>query len=307
MKKRNKFKLVIYVILIFTLLFIGLWCWNRSILDISTTIDDVAFNSFGAFFGGVVGTIVLIVTLRVAYLTYQENAKNQIEIRYFQLLELITDKRKDLRSIDDNIFAIYEKNIVLFFQKIETYNSSKVEKWLLEDMLKLAYLFFFYGVDEFDEIKLKNIKTIDRKDVALLKGHMIGDGVEYYNPAYKDIGIYFRQLYQAVTFIDNRVELDYAEKYNLIKTLRVQLNIEEQYLLFVNSLVSVGLDWEKNKTDDNKKLITKYNLIKNLPRNYQPVDGIYFQDRIYGYPNVHYEFMGDEKYFERKDLERKYK
>lgn len=298
---------ITFTLLGITLLIILLvvWSWNRC-FDFEGIIDDNAFNSFGAFFGGVVGTIVLIVTLRVAYLTYQENAKNQIEIRYFQLLKLITEKRKDLRSIDDNIFLIYEKNIVLFFEKIKAFNMNKPKKWLLDDMFKLSYLFFFYGVVDFDENVLKNIHSIDSKDVVLIKESMISEGIENYNPAYKDLGIYFRQLYQAVTFIDNKIELNYREKYNLIKTLRVQLNIEEQYLLFANSLVSVGLDWEKNRSDDNKKLITKYNMITNLPKSYQPVEGVHFQDKEYGYPYVQYEYLGDVKNDKRKELEKIY-
>ncbi|MCC8144685.1 MAG: putative phage abortive infection protein [Tannerellaceae bacterium] len=47
-----------------------------------------------------------------------------------------------------------------------------------------------------------------------------------------ELGIYFRQLYQIVDFINEKTVLSKDEKYNYIRLLRVQLNIYEQYMLF---------------------------------------------------------------------------
>jgi hypothetical protein len=84
----------------------------------------------------------------------------------------------------------------------------------------------------------------------------------------------------------------------------VRLNIEEQYLLFLNSIISNGLDWEKGKDNLNDKLITKYNLLKNIPKEYKQIDDIDFKTI---YPNVHYEFYGSIKSRERLSLENLYK
>ena len=36
-------------------------------------------------------------------------------------------------------------------------------------------------------------------------------------------------------------------------------------LFYINSISKLGQIWEISQIDDNKKLITKYNLIKNIP------------------------------------------
>lgn len=89
-----------------------------------------------------------------------------------------------------------------------------------------------------------------------------------------------------------------------IKSLRVRLNLEEQYLLFLNSLVSNGLDWEIGKKDPNQQLITKYNLLKNIPEEYPQINNVDF--RVI-YPNIQYEYLVDDKSDERKRLESLYR
>jgi hypothetical protein len=120
---------------------------------------------------------------------------------------------------------------------------------------------------------------------------------KYYGGHQFRLGHYYRHLYQTVKFVDRQKTLTEDEKYSYIKILRAQLSTYEQALLFFNSLSSLGLIWELNPDMDNHKLgvpvkqsrnerrlITKYNLIKNLPT-----------DELYGisikqfYPNVKYE------------------
>ena len=102
--------------------------------------------------------------------------------------------------------------------------------------------------------------------------------IKYYGGNQFRLGHYFRHLYQTVTYVENGSELDEKTKYFYIKTLRAQLSTHEQILLFFNSLSFLGMVWELtpkyDKTDDiklnlerakSKMLITKYQLIKNIP------------------------------------------
>ena len=71
--------------------------------------------------------------------------------------------------------------------------------------------------------------------------------------------------------------------------LRAQLSTYEQALLFMNSISSIGMKWEylPEPTDNQKncsKLITKYNLIKNLSGNH--IFGIHYKNY---YPDGSYE------------------
>jgi hypothetical protein len=82
------------------------------------------------------------------------------------------------------------------------------------------------------------------------------------------IGHYFRHLFQTVRYIDKQDILSYKEKYEYVKTLRAQLSNYEQYVLFYNSLSFVGREWEFNHRHSvrrEKFLISKYNMIKNIP------------------------------------------
>lgn len=112
-----------------------------------------------------------------------------------------------------------------------------------------------------------------------------------------EIGNYFRMLYQAVTFVDGQSNLSYSEKYKYVKMLRGQMSNMEEVVLFYNSLCDLGLSWEYNSDDQNcPDLITKYNLIKNIPANLTKVSFESF------YPNVYYEYM-TEKPINRKNYE----
>ena len=87
-----------------------------------------------------------------------------------------------------------------------------------------------------------------------------------------------------------------------MRTLRAQLSTPEEVLFFFNSLSDLGKRWEKKPgLTENQKLITKYNLIKNIPREYVKVTDV----RKF-YPNINYE---DQlvKTQERQKLEQYYR
>ncbi|MFC0878951.1 putative phage abortive infection protein [Saccharicrinis sp. FJH2] len=115
------------------------------------------------------------------------------------------------------------------------------------------------------------------------------------------LGHYFRHMFQTVNYINARKDLEYKEKYEYIKTYRAQFSTYEQAIIFLNSLSQLGETWELNQTDINTRLITKYNLIKNLSTDF--VSKISVKDF---YPYIAYEVeMFDLN--KRNELEKKYK
>jgi len=107
-----------------------------------------------------------------------------------------------------------------------------------------------------------------------------------------------------VKYIDERPTnvLSYKAKSEYMRTLRAQLSTPEQVLFFFNSLSDLGKPWEKKTgLTENEKLITKYNLVKNIPREYLKVTDV----RKF-YPDINYE---DQlvKTQERLKLERYYR
>lgn len=126
--------------------------------------------------------------------------------------------------------------------------------------------------------------------------------IKYYSGHQFRLGHYYRHLFQTVNFINSSINISYKTKYDYIKTLRAQLSTYEQAVLFLNSLSKMGETWEiypeinlelpKFSIHD-FELITKYNLIKNLPG--ESIYGIHFKDF---YRDIEYE--SDNNYKERK-------
>lgn len=115
---------------------------------------------------------------------------------------------------------------------------------------------------------------------------------KYYGGHQFRLGHYFRHIFQTVKFIDKEKYLTENEKYDYIKILRGQLSNYEQLVFFLNSLSEIGRTWElmkKHKPNKeinrNNQLITKYNLIKNIPMQYI-VEAINLLDY---YPEIEYE------------------
>lgn len=117
---------------------------------------------------------------------------------------------------------------------------------------------------------------------------------KYYGGHQHRLGHYFRHLFQTYKYLNYHQDLDDEDKYFYGKMLRAQLSTYEQALLFINSISNLGMKWEytpeidlTTATEDDikmSKLITRYNLIKNLP-------GYHFFGLVYKtyYPNVKYE------------------
>lgn len=304
MKSKGKITLLIIAISFITIAIAVLWGRNAYYSSIET-IDYEAFGTFGDFFGGFIGTIFAIIGVLFVYYTYKNQLnsqeKGEIENRFFELLNLHNQNVLNLKRIDPDIFNIYIKFINNFNKAISDYKKTNKTNWDAEDIVKLSYLYFFYGYNNIFIEKLRGV-SISILDILDLNIYLEENGYKY-DPAYKDLGIYFRQLYQIVVYINNKKILSYKEKYNYIKTLRVRLNIEEQYLLFLNSFIASGRNWELDQVYSNDKFITKYNLIKNIPKEFPQIKGLDFKTE---YHNVFYEFQGNEKSKERIKLELNY-
>jgi hypothetical protein len=123
---------------------------------------------------------------------------------------------------------------------------------------------------------------------------------KYYGGHQHRLGHYFRHLFQSFKFLNSQETLTKDEKYFYGKTLRAQLSTYEQALLFLNSISCLGMGWELNPEIKNRekksveeienlvkdsRLISNYNLIKNLPGRH--IYSLYFSDF---YPNVKFEY-----------------
>lgn len=155
--------------------------------------------------------------------------------------------------------------------------------------------------------KIREIYDFKRKAVnnnPSLTNHELtflarNDYEKYYGGHQHRLGHYFRHLFQSYKYLHYHSNLNSQEKYFYGKTLRAQLSTYEQALLFINSISTLGMKWEflaeyntsKNmsveqidKMRTKNHLITRYNLIKNLPGE----SSFGFKYRTY-YPKIKFE------------------
>jgi hypothetical protein len=76
---------------------------------------------------------------------------------------------------------------------------------------------------------------------------------------------YIRHLYQLVKFVDDADEkiITPEKKYQYVATIRSQLSIHEQLLIYYNALSVLGEPWLKSESGVN--YLKKYSLLKSLP------------------------------------------
>jgi uncharacterized membrane protein len=144
---------------------------------------------------------------------------------------------------------------------------------------------------------------ISKKSLAKDTNALIYDKefTKYYNGHKHRLGHYFQHLFQSYRYISFHNDISDKEKYLYGNIYRSQLSIYEQALLFINSISSLGRKWEltpdvdlataSEKEIENSKLITRFNLIKDL-------SDFYFFELKYKtyYPNVQYETGYDVDY-----------
>ena len=131
----------------------------------------------------------------------------------------------------------------------------------MENLDDEAVMDQFYQDIEYNETKDYEIKEIAFQ--TLIKNNSI----KYYGGHQFRLGHYFRNLFQIYKLIDRTSFLSDIEKFNYSKVIRSQLSSYELYLLFFNSISSLGYEWEFAYIDEQKQncLISKYQILKNIP------------------------------------------
>lgn len=287
--------------------------WERH-FSLSVPIENDVFGQFGDFVGGVVGTgftflsmlllyYTFLLTKKQIYLQQIQNERQQIETRFFELLKIHRKNTEQIIELNDSKNFVFKE----FVDEIDR-NYNTIKRWVnktkssisMMDMINISYLVFFYGVQNKEgrntikDVLLQYNPDIDIKFINDFIYEQIDWG---YNPSRGheiELGHYFRHLYQIVKYINTRQRdiLSYKERYMYMKTLRAQMTTYEQIILFWDSLSILGKSWElrernKDEPDKNLFLITKYNLIKNIPAKFsnQEIQLNFF------YPEVKFDWL----------------
>lgn len=292
----------IIILIVSTLLF----AFKTTAIDFSASLRTDIFSHYGSLVGGLVGSLFSLagVFLLILNLKGQERdfVKQQIENRFFELLKIHRENSYELviqKKRGREVFKWLQKELYKCIEVVIKVNKELETNLDQKKLINAAYISFFFGaVGKYSSGVVRkylcdyDTNFVDKMLEEFKVSKRIISETEYFPYKLFDghqsrLGHYYRHLYQTVKYINNHPSeiLDYQDKYQYIKTLRAQLITQEQVLLFFNSLSSLGINWEQEKTlDVNNRLITKYNLIKNIPKGYVS----YISPEKY-YPDVRYE------------------
>jgi hypothetical protein len=265
------------------------------------SIDFDVTGQFGAFFGGVVGTLFALVGTLLIALTFMEQSKQNkreaFESKFYEMLRLhrqnveeiqVGEKKgreaseiliERLKVFYDEVNNAIEYIINTDANTIEI--SEDVKKYLEDDFKKsliihkLSYGYFFYGINNYyitrnkeDVIYKINLSVTLYFIKKLLS---VPDGAKFAQTHYNTIlGHYFRHLYQLIKLIADQEKdiLNEEKKYEFIRIVRAQLSDYEQILLYYDSLSNMGEKWIMPLEQKERKkmcFIARFKLIKNIP------------------------------------------
>lgn len=275
---------IILILLVPLFIVAVIFFWKGISNNVCFDINSTRASEFGSFFGGYVGVMFSIVsTLLLIYTVIDQHIERQKEWttdKFYKMLEFHNnivnqlsvahiDTRKKDRSNGRRAFVIFKIQITRLLKLIEDLNEK--EKWSLdkEQKLHIVYMVFYYGIDkewvDFLQGKIKEDITADLLRTILDKilSQIEEDkDLRLGRTNQTSLSAYFRNMYNLIKFVDNDKYLDKDEKKDLITIYRAQLSSPELYVLFFNLRSYFGKKWNNNK------YVERYELLKNIPKDY---------------------------------------
>jgi len=269
----------IFSIIGFILIFITFY--KREPIFLGTWKEE---SSFGQYIGGLIGTVFIITSTLLIILTFIkqsiDNKKNQIERHFFKMLDYHNDNVNNLsikhiklnekeKVLGRRAFVIFRLQLFKLLEIVEKIDEELKLKLKKKQIIDLAYITFFYGIDkEWKDFLIRKLIRYERSNEIV--DLLIKYKEEEKNENNKNIGrtnqtslsSYFRNMYNAIKYIDESRLLTFDEKSRLIKIFRAQLSNPELFVLYLNVVSRFGKNWIKNN------YIIKYEFIKNIPRDY---------------------------------------
>lgn len=281
-----------FIIILFLLSFF-MQGWVNTLIKSFFVYSPTSLGNLGSFIGGIIGPIAALFSIILLVITFvhqkESFLKAQIETRVFELLKIhkqnVTDIRQQYQAkqkksrVDYFEEAFFDFNRI--FKRVQSLINSTpdfAEKFNRDKTIQIAYIICFYGYHSKENLVTQNsslqvlmakgMEIVGHENCELLENLLLKMKTDFKgHQSY--LSNYYRHYYQTVNYINdlNPKVISFCEKYAYVKTLRAQMNNFEQALFMLNSLTPLGSVWElkQPKNEINKRLITKYNLIKNLP------------------------------------------
>ena len=238
----------------------------------------------------ILSTLLLIYTIIDQFI---ERRKRWATDNFYRMLEFHNDMVKQLSvaridttkpelSNGRRAFVVFKLQIHHLLGLIKDLNTG--EKWDLnqDQILRIVYMIFYYGIDEQwieflqDKIKEDIDFNIILNQVREKEGN---ENLELGRTNQTSLSAYFRNMYNLIKLVDNDKYLSKQEKKSLITIYRAQLSNPELYVLFFNLRSDFGKKW------NDKRYVETYEFLKNIPKYY--CDGYNPEDY---YPKIKFEY-----------------
>ncbi|MGE0637939.1 MAG: putative phage abortive infection protein [Bacteroidia bacterium] len=268
------------------------WWWAYD--DTTGVIGD----TIGGIVGPFVGFVGVVLTFFAFYIQYQANQIQVKSLKEQSDLATKSDRQIKVQHLESNFFRMIEYHNQNVNQiKITNLDSTKTDisegrrafvqfkiqihrllpivnavnsenelKLTREQILDITYIIFYYGIDgswvNFITEKLSRYPNSSLIAAKVAEKISKTSNLKLARTNQTNLSTYFRNMYNAIKLIDQNEILTEKEKQNLIKIYRAQLSNPELYVIFFNILSRFGKKWI------DKDYIIKYELLKNIPKNY---------------------------------------
>ncbi len=221
-------------------LFIGgvgliLFFWGRAFFDFADRIDNEVWGQYGDFVGGVVGTIISYISVRLLVRNLREQMKSNQQQAENNKQNARVYELQQFNEMFKLLFGQYQDTIQGY--RYDDLTGRKAISEIVKD-IKL------HGGT------INEVSYIDREKHALRI-------FESYYVAYHDVApVHFRILYRIFELID-KAEISEKQRRDVAKIMRCQLSEEELFLLRYNCKSPYGAKM--------RIYMNRYNLQKHLP------------------------------------------
>ena len=231
----------LYWVEIVCLLIAGLtlvaFCLGRSLLDnFNGAIDAEVWGQFGDFIGGVIGTLISYISIRllVANLSEQRKANKQQEDSFSKSTEVY-----EIQQFNEMFRLLFDqyREAVTNYKTVDGVTGKQALSKIVGEIKKHAQ---DITGDTYEEREQQALKIFDSFYVT-----------------YHDVApVHFRILYRLFQLIDES-KIPEEKRRDVAKIMRCQLSKEELFLLRYNAKSPYGAKMQL--------YINRYNLLKHLP------------------------------------------
>jgi hypothetical protein len=277
-------------------------------LNISTFVPSVDalnknsmqyFGLLGDYVGGVVGTLIGVLTLVVVFFAWRVSKNSEYRSRTFQIFsEMVKTHEEIVSSLRINTYVGRDAFVQLLSEFYAIYRivceeekSCAIPALSIDEKIDVAYTFMYYGtqilaltvLEDYDATFIKSVADRLSAEKQSNKNHK-----RTYSGHQNRLSHYFRNIFGAYSFIETS-KLDEVEKLALGKVLRTKLSNYEQSLLALNIISHLGRDWETSG------LVGKYEPIKNIPIKFFTFDRSFHIKERFPYVAFEWENHGPKR------------